>query len=394
MSKSEYKYKVCVVTLVVSMVLGMCGCAQADLPSDGHIYTLPESTIPVEARGTEIPMGVTAESEAVVTKTVAASETSVEEAPVETRAADTTGTEETSVEATSAVEATSVVEAPEEMGSEGTETSSDVEPEEDSEAVAEEAVSEEEVVEEVIEETSEDEEPWDEEPESSESVAKEMSESEQAAEEPSESETETEETSESEQEDSGYPVPSYYPLDIPACKSIADTAIRQAIVDACGDHEINGFDENGDPKMYYFRFDDSLMANQQKRADTANEAGIITHAPMEGTYLPDSESCCSMLAVFDYMGSKPLNEWYFQGWPKDSQDHQEIYDDFYTFVYNSAYMLVTVHGENLSREAEYLYFGFGFSMIAVPDPVVGMEMPLYAMEIYVGADKYRDPWWD
>ena len=135
---------------------------------------------------------------------------------------------------------------------------------------------------------------------------------------------------------------------------------------------------------FTFQFSDELMANQQKRADWANDHGIVTHQPIEGTYLPDSESCCSLLCVYEWW--RDGRGWVFQGWPKDSEDYQKTYLDFYTCIYNSAYMLVTVHGENLSREDKYIYFGYGFSIIPTEDPLYGMERPLYAMEIYVGSN--------
>lgn len=176
----------------------------------------------------------------------------------------------------------------------------------------------------------------------------------------------------------------YHPLDIAELKAIGNRAIRQAIQDACGHHVISGRTYEGQEGTFTFQFSDELMANQQKRADWANDHGIVTHQPIEGTYLPDSESCCSLLCVYEWW--RDGRGWVFQGWPKDSEDYQKTYLDFYTCIYNSAYMLVTVHGENLSREDKYIYFGYGFSIIPTEDPLYGMERPLYAMEIYVGSN--------
>ncbi|MBR5973959.1 MAG: hypothetical protein IK020_02135 [Clostridiales bacterium] len=371
-------------SLIISVVISVCSCAHASLPGEEmQIHTLPESTIPKEAtisvslEETTMPEEMSLYSEEISqaveeTPSVESAEASVVTEPSEEGIIETETTERavSETERESSEETTVSESVTNRLSETISENSSlpEADPTSDVETVA--SIVEEHADEDFV--TSE------EETESDESSIVEI----------------TEATSDPEETESPYPVPYYYPLDISECKRIADSAIRQAILDTCSHHVIDGYDENWEPMKYYFQFDDSLMANQQKRADTANEAGVITHAPMEGTFLPDSESCCSMLAVFDYLGSQPRNEWYFQGWPKESQDYQEIYDDFYTFVYNSAYMLVTVHGENLSREDKYLYFGYGFSMIAVPDQLLGMEMPLYAMEIYVGANYYRDPWWD
>ena len=176
----------------------------------------------------------------------------------------------------------------------------------------------------------------------------------------------------------------YSPLDLAELKSIGKAAIRQAIQDACSHHVVSGLTYDGQEGTFTFQFSDSLMTNQQKRADWANDHGVVTHQEIDGTYLPDSESCCSLLCVYEWW--RDGRGWVFQGWPKNSEDYQETYLDFYTCIYNSAYMLVTVHGENLSREDKYIYFGYGFSIIPTEDPLYGMERPLYVMEIYIGAD--------
>lgn len=179
--------------------------------------------------------------------------------------------------------------------------------------------------------------------------------------------------------------PAYYSLDLDELRSVGKEATRQAIEDACGHHVVTACTFDGEEVTYTFQFNDELIQNQQRRADWANDHGVVTHQEIDGTFLADSESCGSMLAYFEWWGE---NKWVYQGWEKHSEERQELYDDFYTCVYNSAYMLVTEHGRNLSEEDKYIYFGYGFSMIPVEDPLFGMEQPIYAMEIYVGAMTY------
>lgn len=175
----------------------------------------------------------------------------------------------------------------------------------------------------------------------------------------------------------------YYPLDVAKLKSVANSAIRQAIVDKCGGHKYTATNDNGEDVEYAFQFDAEVMARQQKRSDCALANGELTHGPLGGYTHPDAESICSLLATFS-RGGKP-NGWVYQGWPKNSEDYWEDYTDFYTCIYNTAYMLVTVHCKSLSTNDSYIYYGYGFSIRPVSEDMSGMDCPRYDMMIYIGA---------
>lgn len=175
----------------------------------------------------------------------------------------------------------------------------------------------------------------------------------------------------------------YYPLDVAKLKSVANSAIRQAIMDKCGGHKYTVTNDNGEDVEYAFQFDAEVMARQQKRSDCALANGELTHGPLGGYTHPDAESICSLLATFS-RGGKP-NGWVYQGWPKNSEDYWEDYTDFYTCIYNTAYMLVTVHCKSLSTNDSYIYYGYGFSIRPVSEDMSGMDCPRYDMMIYIGA---------
>lgn len=190
------------------------------------------------------------------------------------------------------------------------------------------------------------------------------------------------------------PTPVYKPFDTSKAKSVAKSAIRQAIIDVCGDRVVIAEDPYGieEPVTYTFDFDDGLISNEQKRADTALSNGELSHQAISGAYVPDAESCCSILAMYDSSSSAPADGWGYMGWPKDTESHPESYEDLYTCMYNAAYMLVTVHCRAMALDSDYVHFGYGIAMKPSNYGYQsdGEEITCYEIYVYIGAELYYE----
>ncbi len=190
------------------------------------------------------------------------------------------------------------------------------------------------------------------------------------------------------------PTPVYKPFDTSNAKSVAKSAIRQAIVDVCGDRVVIAEDPYGieEPVRYTFAFDDGLISNEQKRAETALSNGELSHQAISGAFVPDAESCCSILAMYDSSSSAPADGWGYMGWPKNTESHPESYEDLYTCMYNAAYMLVTVHCRAMALDSDYVHFGYGIAMKPSNYGYQsdGDEITCYEIYVYIGAELYYE----
>lgn len=188
------------------------------------------------------------------------------------------------------------------------------------------------------------------------------------------------------------PTPEFIPFDTENAKSVANSAMRQAISDCCGGRVVVVTDPYGveEPQLYSFAFDDDLISNQQKRASAALSSDSLGHSAFSDTYVPNAESCGSVIVMYDNSSSAERAGWKYIGFTKNSETEFKSYDDLYTCMYNTAYMLINVHCPPMAQNTDFLYFGYGFAVKPTYcEEVNGKEeATCYEIYMYVGANLF------
>ncbi len=181
-----------------------------------------------------------------------------------------------------------------------------------------------------------------------------------------------------------FPV-GYYDVGVP--KSEAKAAAKDAIRDLCSDHQttVGGV---GEEMTYYFQIEDTLMLNQQRRADCCtSKKRLLGHQQMSGTFTP-MEACASLGAQFD-----GVDTWYYV-W-NDHAGEEHWYTDFYQCIYDCTKFLITEHTTCLTTNSNYVYYGVGFSGWGEPDPNFyvnyGWDIPWYEYYLYIGGENQLHP---
>ena len=177
----------------------------------------------------------------------------------------------------------------------------------------------------------------------------------------------------------------YYDVGVPKSKAVS--AAKAAIRDLCSNHQTTVGDV-GQEMTYKFQIEDTLMLNQQRRADRcASAKQLLGHEKMSGTFRA-MEGCASLGAQFD-----GVDTWYFV-W-SDHSGKEHWYTDFYQCIYDCTKFLITEHTTCLTTDTSFVYYGIGFSGWGEPDPNwyvnYGWEIPWYEYYLYIGGETQLHP---